>query len=61
MINREISANLEKMKNNKERERGGHRSLTEDWIRAEQMKGRYGIREDFSIFQCFFVLHFEES
>ena len=61
MKNREISANPEKMKNNKDRERVGCRSLTEDWIRAKQMKGRYCIREDFSIFRCFFVLHLEES
>ena len=38
MINREISAKLEKMKNNKERERGSHRSLTEDWIRLDQSR-----------------------
>ena len=53
MENREILANPKKMKNNKERERGGCRSLTGDWIRAEQTKGRYCIREDFSIFRCF--------
>ena len=45
----------------KERERGSRRSLIKDWIKAKQTKGRYCIREDFSIFQCFFVLHFEES
>ena len=53
MENREILANPKKIKNNKERERGGCRSLTGDWIRAEQTKGRYCIREDFSIFRCF--------
>ena len=45
-----ILANPEKMKNNKDRERGGRHSLTENWIRAKQTKGRYCIREDFSIF-----------
>ena len=52
--NREISANPKKMKNNKERERESwSRSLTKDWIRAKQMKGRYCTREDFAIFRCF--------
>ena len=56
--NREILANPKKMKNNKERERGGRQSLTEDWVRVEQTKGRYYIREDFTIFRYFFCFAF---
>ena len=62
MKNKEFSINPKKEKEKEQqRERGGCRSLTKDWIGAEQTKGRYCIREDFSIFRCFFVLHFEES
>ena len=59
MKNREVLANQKKKE--KQRERGGCWSLTKYWIRAEQTKGRYCIREDFAIFRCIFVLHFEES
>ena len=62
MKNREILINPGKKKQQQQqRERGGCWLLIEDWIGAEQIKGRYCIREDFSIFRCFFVLHFEES
>ena len=40
---------------------GGCQSLIEDWIRTGKMNGRYCIKEDFVIFQCFFDLYFEES
>ena len=51
MKNREISINPKKEKEKEQqRERGGCWSLTEDWIGAEQTKGRYCIREDFAIF-----------
>ena len=48
----ERSRDLGKPKENEEqqRHRDGRRSLTEDWIRAEQTKGRHCIREDFAIF-----------
>ena len=39
----------------------GCQSLIEDWIRTGKMNGRYCIKEDFVIFQCFFDLYFEES
>ena len=54
MENREILANPKKIKNNKERERERWLPVI-DWrlIKAEQTKGRYCIREDFSIFRCF--------
>ena len=58
---RDLDKPRENEEQQREKERGGRWSLTEDWIRAEQMKGRYCIREYFFIFRCFFVFHFEGS
>ena len=52
MKNREILINpgKKKQQQQQQRERGGCWLLIEDWIGAEQIKGRYCIREDFAIF-----------